>query len=57
MKTITVKELRKNLRTYIDLATKGEEFLILDGDRPVARLVPPAAEAAEAWRNKEAKRL
>jgi antitoxin (DNA-binding transcriptional repressor) of toxin-antitoxin stability system len=57
MKTITVQELRKNLRAYIDRATNGEEFLILDGDRPVARLVPPGAAAAEAEREHRAKRL
>jgi antitoxin (DNA-binding transcriptional repressor) of toxin-antitoxin stability system len=57
MKTITVQELRKNLRAYIDRATNGEEFLILDGERPVARLVPPGAAAAEAEREHRAKRL
>jgi antitoxin (DNA-binding transcriptional repressor) of toxin-antitoxin stability system len=56
MKAITVKELRKNFKTCIDLVKNGEEILILEGDTPVARLIPVGAEIADAWREQKAKR-
>jgi prevent-host-death family protein len=37
----SVKELRENLRSFVERAEAGEEVVILERGREVARLVPP----------------
>lgn len=38
---VGARELRHNLREYIDRAYAGEAFDVTDHGRPVCRLVPP----------------
>jgi antitoxin (DNA-binding transcriptional repressor) of toxin-antitoxin stability system len=40
MKYAKIGELRDSLSRYIDQVREGSEVLVLDRDRPVARLVP-----------------
>ncbi len=40
MKYAKIGELRDRLSRYIDQVREGSEVLVLDRDRPVARLVP-----------------
>ncbi len=40
MKYAKIGELRNALSRYIDQVREGSEILVLDRDRPVARLVP-----------------
>ena len=43
MKCAKIGELRDSLSRYIDQVRDGGEVLVLDRDRPVARLVPAGA--------------
>ena len=43
MQTITISELKNNLSVYIDQVSHGEELLIKDDSRPLARLIPASA--------------
>ncbi len=43
MTTITIEEAQAKLRDLIHALPAGEEVVITDGDRPVARLLPAAA--------------
>ncbi len=38
--TVGVRELRENLRRFLDRAQAGEEVVVTDRGRPVARIVP-----------------
>lgn len=38
---VNVREVRKNLRAYLERAEAGEEISILRSGREVARLMPP----------------
>ncbi len=50
MEKATISELRKHLGAYIEKVRAGESVLILDRNRPVARLVGVAAqEPADDW--------
>lgn len=44
MERVNVREVRENLRAYLERAESGEEISILRRGREVARLVPPARE-------------
>ena len=44
MEKATISELRKHLGAYIEKVRAGESVLILDRNRPVARLVGVAAQ-------------
>lgn len=44
MRTVNIAELKNRLSTYITYAKAGEEIVIRDRNRPVARLVPFAAD-------------
>ncbi|MEI7715844.1 MAG: type II toxin-antitoxin system prevent-host-death family antitoxin [Mycobacterium sp.] len=48
MKTIGVRELRQHASRYLDAVAAGESIEITDRGRPVARLVPIAA---DPWQN------
>ena len=37
---VGVKELRSNLRRYLETAQRGEEVTVTERGRPVARIVP-----------------
>jgi prevent-host-death family protein len=39
---VTTDELIARLREYLSRTARGEEFLITDLGKPVARIVPPA---------------
>ena len=41
MERVNVREVRENLRAYLDRAESGEEISILRRGKEVARLVPP----------------
>jgi prevent-host-death family protein len=40
MKTVSVSRLKASLSEYLDHASGGEEVLVTDRGRPVARIVP-----------------
>lgn len=40
MKTVQVSELEANLSAHLKLVSGGEEVLVCDQDRPIARIVP-----------------
>ncbi len=42
MERASVREVRENLRAYLERAESGEEISILRRGKEVARLVPPA---------------
>ena len=44
MRTAALRELRTNVDKYISLVKKGEEVLITDHGKPVARLSQPSSE-------------
>ena len=44
MRTVNIAELKNRLSTYITYAKAGEEIVIRDRNRPVARLVPFVAD-------------
>ena len=50
MTTITIEEAQANLRDLIHALPAGEEVVITDGDRPVARLLSAAASVSVARR-------
>ena len=41
MRTAKISELKAKLSAHIEYVKRGEEVLILDRNKPVARLVPP----------------
>ncbi len=45
MQKATISELRKHLSAYLEKMRAGESVLILDRNRPVARLVGVAAQS------------
>lgn len=40
----SVKDVRSNLRSYLDRAEAGEEIVVMRRGREVARIVPPQRE-------------
>jgi prevent-host-death family protein len=46
MKAISVVELKRRLSAYLDAVRNGDEVVVTDRGRPVARLVPIASEDA-----------
>ncbi|MDQ3011866.1 MAG: type II toxin-antitoxin system prevent-host-death family antitoxin [Acidobacteriota bacterium] len=40
MKTVSVAELKNRLNFYLEDIRRGEEFLISDRNKPIARIVP-----------------
>lgn len=40
MKTVKISELKANLSAHLRLASGGEEVLVCDRNRPIARIVP-----------------
>ena len=49
MQTVNIAELKNNLSAYLELVRAGEEVLVKDRHRPIARLVPlEAGEDIEA---------
>ncbi|HYE49963.1 MAG TPA: type II toxin-antitoxin system prevent-host-death family antitoxin [Azospirillaceae bacterium] len=45
--TVTAAEANQHFAEILDKAAQGESFVITRGDRPVARIVPVAAAAAD----------
>lgn len=44
MEQVGIKEMRDNLREYLDRAEAGEEIVVLRRGKEVARIVPPRRE-------------
>ena len=44
MSKVSVEEAILNLKTLLEQVAGGEEVVIIDQDKPVARLVPPSTE-------------
>ena len=42
MRTVNIADLKNNLSAYLERVRAGEELLVKDRNRPVARLVPLA---------------
>ena len=42
MRTVNIAELKNNLSAYLEQVKNGEELVVKDRNRPVARLVPLA---------------
>jgi prevent-host-death family protein len=40
MQTVNIAELKNNLSAYLEQVKNGEELIVKDRNRPVARLVP-----------------
>lgn len=40
MQTVNIAELKNNLSAYLEQVKNGEELVVKDRNRPVARLVP-----------------
>jgi prevent-host-death family protein len=47
MFTITVEEAARNLKPLLERVAKGEEVILIEQGKPVARLVP--LQAKEQW--------
>jgi antitoxin (DNA-binding transcriptional repressor) of toxin-antitoxin stability system len=45
MRSVNILELESQLNTYVTYAKEGEEVIIRDHDKPVAKLVPFASGA------------
>lgn len=48
MKTISIAELKRGLSACLETVRAGNELLVTDRGRPVAKLVPLGADALEA---------
>ncbi len=44
MSKVSVEEAILNLKAFLEQVAAGEEIVIVDRDKPVARLVPPSIE-------------
>ena len=42
MRTVNISDLKNNLNAYLERVRAGEELLVKDRNRPVARIVPLA---------------
>ncbi|MGC2109533.1 MAG: type II toxin-antitoxin system prevent-host-death family antitoxin [Candidatus Korobacteraceae bacterium] len=40
MRTVNISQLKANLSAHLQLVQDGEEVLVCDRDRPVARIIP-----------------
>lgn len=47
MSKISVEEASRNLKALLEQVGKGEEVILVQEDKPVARLVPP--QTKEQW--------
>jgi prevent-host-death family protein len=47
MKTVKISELKANLSANLRLVSSGEEVLVCDRNRPIARIVPVVAHNPE----------
>lgn len=47
MSKISVEEASRNLKALLERVAKGEEVILVEEDKPVARLVPPLTK--EEW--------
>ncbi len=45
MQTVSIADLKKNLSAYLEQVKNGEELIIKDRNRPVARLMPLMSDA------------
>jgi antitoxin (DNA-binding transcriptional repressor) of toxin-antitoxin stability system len=45
MSKVTVEEAARNLKTLLERVAGGEEIILVEQDKQVARLVPPSTKA------------
>jgi prevent-host-death family protein len=58
VKKATISQTKNHLSAYLELVKRGETVLILERDRPIARLIPvEASERGDAARLAELERL
>lgn len=50
MKTTSISELKARLSAYLDAVRAGEEVLVTDRGRPIARIAPVSGEHQEVSR-------
>jgi prevent-host-death family protein len=50
MKTVKISEFKAHLSAHLRVASQGEEILVCDRNRPIARLVPAGVLDARAER-------
>jgi prevent-host-death family protein len=43
MQTVNIAELKSNLSAFLELVRNGEELIVKDRNRPIARVMPLAA--------------
>lgn len=43
MQTVNIAELKSNLSAFLEMVRNGEELIVKDRNRPIARLMPLAA--------------
>lgn len=48
MRSVSIAELKNRLSAYLDLVRQGEEVLVRDRKRPVAKIVPLSADDWQA---------
>ncbi len=48
MQTVNIAELKNNLSAYLEKVRMGEEVIVKDRNRPIARLLPLAVKDVEA---------
>lgn len=53
MKTASISELKARLSAYLDAVREGEELLVTDRGRPIARIGPVPGEGHEASRRNQ----
>ena len=54
MRTVKIGELRNQLSAYLQYVRNGEEIVIRDRDKPIARILPFRQEEHD-WKEKEAR--
>ena len=48
MRTVNIAELKDRLSTYLNAVREGQEIIVRDRNRPIARILPLSAATAEA---------
>lgn len=52
MKTVQIAEVEADPRAYLESLRRGEEMIVCDGEKPLARILPIAAEDADERRQR-----
>ena len=49
MKTVNVSDLKARLSAHLQMVKEGEEVLVCDRNRPVARIIPCPVDSYSDW--------